>query len=482
MILRNLLTTVAHHTNFHAIEKTTSMIFSYSQNQPNPDDDYFVPKIVTEGSPYFPQTVFETLPECLRTIFQSTTHKQEKDVILLGALTIISGCLPNTRGIYDNRYVYPNLYTFIDAPAGSGKGVLNFLRYLAEPIHHEKRQESRKLWQEYEQQKAEIKKEKGKSVTEIKEPPSKMLLIPANNSASSFIQTLNDNDGSGILFATEADTLTNSLAQDWGNFSDVMRCAFHHETVEVQRKTNKEYISISCPRLSIFLTGTLGQLQRLIPDTENGLFSRFMYYSMKSIPEFRNVFQKRTDRPGQEFKDLGMKLHETYKKLIVLKNPVEFVVDTQYQEKFVLHFNNLIKQYHFETGDRILATIHRIGLITFRISIIFTILKNMIDEQQELLPINTIEYIDFRNAVWLSERLIQMSLLHMADMPENKSKSIKSRRINQLLEKLPTEFKRKEANTISKELNIPPSTLTRYLTTGPFESTGYGRYRKLKVS
>ena len=458
------------------------MINPYIQNQPNPDDDYFVPLIVREGSPYFPPEIYNTLPECLKPLFESATHHQEKDVILLGALTVISGCLPNVTGIYDNRYIYPNLYTFIDAPAGAGKGVLNFLRLLVEPIHIEKRQLSKKLREEYEQQKAEMKKDKEKTDRVIEEPPSKMLLIPANNSASSFVQTLNDNDGSGILFATEADTLTNSLAQDWGNFSDVMRCAFHHETVEVQRKTNREYISITRPKLSIFLSGTLGQLQRLIPDTENGLFSRFMYYSMKSIPEFRNVFHRRTEKPGQEFRDLGKSLYKTYKLLSDLKNPVEYVVETKYQEAFVNYFNNLITLYHFETGDRILATIHRIGLITFRISIILSLLKRMIDGQQELDQVNHIEYIDFRNAVWLSEKLIQMSLLHMADMPENKSQSIKSRRMNQLISKLPKEFTRNEANIQAKELNIPPSTLTRYLTVGPFESMGYGKYRVLKVS
>jgi len=115
------------------------------------------------------------------------------------------------------------------------------------------------------------------SITLPDAPEQKLLFIPANNSASSFIQTLSQNDEMGILFSTEADTLANSLAQDWGNFSDILRCSFHHETVEMQRKTNKEYVVVDQPRLSVLLTGTNGQFNRLIPDTENGLFSRFMY-------------------------------------------------------------------------------------------------------------------------------------------------------------------------------------------------------------
>ena len=38
-------------------------------------------------------------------------------------------------------------------------------------------------------------------------PLEKMLIIPANNSATGVFQLLSENEGSGLLFETEGDTL-----------------------------------------------------------------------------------------------------------------------------------------------------------------------------------------------------------------------------------------------------------------------------------
>lgn len=36
---------------------------------------------------------------------------------------------------------------------------------------------------------------------------------------------LQANEGIGLIFETEADTLSNSMKQEWGSFSDVLRKA-----------------------------------------------------------------------------------------------------------------------------------------------------------------------------------------------------------------------------------------------------------------
>ena len=40
------------------------------------------------------------------------------------------------------------------------------------------------------------------------------------------IKHLVNNDGSGIIVETEADTISNSLRQEWGSFSDLIRKSF----------------------------------------------------------------------------------------------------------------------------------------------------------------------------------------------------------------------------------------------------------------
>ena len=75
-----------------------------------------------------------------------------------------------------------------------------------------------------------------------REPLHKMFFIPANSSSSAFIQALADNNFTGVIFETEADTLANTFKQEWGNFSDVLRKAFHHESTSLFRRKDQEFM------------------------------------------------------------------------------------------------------------------------------------------------------------------------------------------------------------------------------------------------
>ena len=55
-----------------------------------------------------------------------------------------------------------------------------------------------------------------------------MLIIPANNSSTGLFLNLNDNQGVGLLFETEGDTLAQTFKSEHGNYSDGFRKAFHH--------------------------------------------------------------------------------------------------------------------------------------------------------------------------------------------------------------------------------------------------------------
>ena len=83
---------------------------------------------------------------------------------------------------------------------------------------------------------------------------------------------MKEGDEQGIFCETEADTMGNVLKQDWGSYSDLLRKAFHHEPVSYSRKTNKEWIELKMPRLSVALAGTPGQVEGLIKSAEDVLF------------------------------------------------------------------------------------------------------------------------------------------------------------------------------------------------------------------
>jgi len=118
------------------------------------------------------------------------------------------------------------------------------------------------------------------SMDEPQEPPMLALLMPANSSATAFFQILNDNNGAGLMFETEGDTLAQTFKSEHGNFSDGFRKAFHHETISYLRRKDREFVELENPRLSALLSGTPKQFSALIPNAENGLFSRFIFYFM----------------------------------------------------------------------------------------------------------------------------------------------------------------------------------------------------------
>ena len=54
------------------------------------------------------------------------------------------------------------------------------------------------------------------------------------------------------MFETEADTLTNMLTKsDYGDYTDLLRKCFHHETLAMVRVADKINIEIEQPRLSV---------------------------------------------------------------------------------------------------------------------------------------------------------------------------------------------------------------------------------------
>ncbi|PGH40297.1 MAG: DNA primase, partial [Candidatus Nephrothrix sp. EaCA] len=133
------------------------------------------------------------------------------------------------------------------------------------------------------------------------------------------MQNLADNEEGGLIFETEADTLTKSLGSELRDFSDVLRKAYHHEFAASNRKTNQEHIEVERPRLSVLLCGTPKQITSLIPDAENGLLSRFMFYRMNEESVFKGEEELFgcEDEEGLEavFKKLGEEFFPFFKKL-----------------------------------------------------------------------------------------------------------------------------------------------------------------------
>ncbi|SHI43645.1 Protein of unknown function [Hymenobacter daecheongensis DSM 21074] len=231
-------------------------------------------------------SVYEALPDFLRRCIEPFETEHERAVMLLSSLAVLSGCFPGARGTYSRKSYGLNLYSFILAPAASGKGTLEWAKKLALPWHERILEQSKAQRADYLEALAahEVAK-KGKSVSSASlpvKPPFKMLFVPGDTSAAALLKALENNGGRGIICETEADTLSGAMGKEFGGFAADLCKAFGHETISKTRIKDDEYLEIKAPAVSVALTGTPAQLKRLISTAENGLFSRFMFYTYKA--------------------------------------------------------------------------------------------------------------------------------------------------------------------------------------------------------
>ncbi len=422
------------------------------------------PEEVKQPLPTIPTTVYNNIPTFLQQVVQPSSSNEERDILLLGALTAFSACFPKLFGVYDQRKVFSNLYLFVTAPASAGKGRLNQIKNLVNPVHKQKREQSKTLKQQHQVEMATYNMNKGKSETMEKpsKPPERMLFIPANNSVTGVYQLISDNEGRGLIFETEGDTLAQAFKSDYGNYSDGFRKAFHHETISYYRRTDREYVDIERPCLSTVLSGTPKQIQALVPSAENGLFSRFMFYYMNIKPTWKNVFQTDTTNGLDEYYDqLGKEFFGLYKTL--KNNPdIEVRLTTEQQQKFNVFFEKLQTKYLNLQPDDYIATVRRLGLIAFRIIMLFSVFRIM--EDGDVNQVRYCEDIDFENTLEMISVLVKHSSKVFNDLPIEQKEVKRANRKERFLEALPYQFSRQDYLNIADKNKIPHKTAEGYIT------------------
>lgn len=412
-----------------------------------------------EKLPVFPDSLYPQLPQFLQDVVIHASSNQERDMLLLGALTSISSCIPKIHGFYDGEKVYANLFLYVTAPPSSGKGKLNLCKKIILRIHDSLREETKKLKVKYKNELAISKT--NKETKAPKSPEDKMLFIPANNSSTGMFQLLSDNDGRGIIFETEGDTVTLALKSDYGNYSDGFRKAFHHETISYYRRTDKEYVEITNPCLSVVLSGTPGQVKSLIPNAENGLFSRFAFYYLELESDWKNVFKHSSSKGLDAFyNNLGSQFFNFYEKLNQ-NNEIEIFLSKGQRDNFHAYFKKLQDKYlHVESVEYV-ATIRRLGIVAFRFAMIFTSLRLMEDDNHPMKL--ECSDIDFDNALKMIPILDQHSRKVFSSLPKERNSYEFKNLKEQFLDALPKEFSRTIYLEVAKDIGINPKTAEGYI-------------------
>lgn len=448
----------------HYAGTSSSSISPESSVSPNGDSGDFgetedlVSCLKQMEMPTFSDKVGDNLPLFLRHVISKSRSVQDADMLVLGTLTVVSACIPNVSGIYDDREVYPNLFLFVTAQASAGKGRLSLCRHIVQPIHDRLASIYEAEMTAYASRLAEHAANKDGSEPPQK-PPRRVLFIPANTSSTKFYKTLKDNGETGIMFETEGDTLVNAFKSDYGNYSDGFRKAFHHETITYSRVKDDEYTEIKKPRLSALLSGTPRQIQSLIPDAENGLFSRFIFYCLNVDLEWHDVFAHQDQTPIDDyFRQLGKDYYNLYQ--ILLESPsLMFCVTASQRQQFHELFQEIQNGYVKILGYDFLASVRRLGLITYRIAMILSVLR--IHEFGEVPNPLMCEDDDFNTAVAIIRVLIQHASRVFQEFPKDtplnpmqQSTQLRQR----FFDALPAQFDRSTYLSVAQLIGIRPKT------------------------
>jgi hypothetical protein len=441
----------SHHTQEHKKFEPKQKATDQEETQPE------------EQMPTLPDAVFDTIPEFLKHITQVATTKEERDILLLGSLVTLSVAFPKLIGKYGDNPVNTNLFIFISAKASAGKGILIHCRKLVEPIHLALRNQAKIMKQQFEVDMQEYNANKGKDANTEKpqKPPQKMLFIPANNSATGFLEILGDSDKRGLIFETEGDTLAKAFKSDYGDFSDGFRNAFQHEPISYYRRTDKEYVEIDRPCLSALLSGTPKQITTLIPNAENGLFSRFMFYVMNMKLIWKDVFASKTENGlDVHFEKLGNDFFSLYQTLQA--NPdVHFSLTPSQQLQFNQFFEKMQTLYVNIQEEEIISSVRRLGLIAYRIMMIFSALRIMEDGEitQNLICNDT----DFQNTLDMITILVKHSSYVYSQIAQETYKPKPKHKKEQFLENLPYHFNRQTYVATALSLGITDKSAQRYI-------------------
>ena len=420
------------------------------------------------------------LPVTIQRTLEGKNNPVEQDKTILTSLDLLAMAEPNVYGIYGGRRVYTPFYLFILGMAGiSHKGAIDDVKELLMPIEKHIQAQYFAQLADYKEQHAEWetrKAQRGKGAEsagpEPEEPVYHSLFVSADSSAAAFKSDLYSFGGRGMIFSTEADTLTQALSQEWGQFTDVLRMAFHHESITSTRTKDKQHIVIDEPQLGLLVTCTPKQISSLLSpkQNENGSSSRNLFYVAKEELGWKSPFEEK-EPIADRYREIGQSVKQMYDLLVKRsKNRIQILLTEEQQQAFNAHFQPLLPEQIGLYGVEFAAFIVRIALVAFRMMMVLTTLRNfehghLADNQQQAFVCTD---DDYQTAMTIIDCLVAHTgyvyntLLRPSDEQQLNVQSLKPRE-QQLYLALDDEFTTKQFEQTAKTLGIPLKTAQRYL-------------------
>jgi predicted transcriptional regulator len=184
---------------------------------------------------------------------------------------------------------------------------------------------------------------------------------------------------------------------------------------------------------------------------------------MNIRPFWKDVFSSGNDNTLKEhFNSLGQEFFTLYKALN--ENPsIQFCLTDEQQTQFNAFFTQVQEKYLTLQGMDYMATIRRLGLIAFRIAMIFTALR--IPETGDFSEKQFCSDTDFQNTLAMIRILVRHSSHVFSELPVDITPTKPKDRKEQFLEMLPVQFNCQDFIELAKRLSIAERTAFKYIAT-----------------
>jgi len=409
----------------------------------------------------FSDEIYLNLPPFLQKATLPISDKRQKDVLLLGLISALSGLPNKMEGLYHGRKYKPNLFSFIIAPPASGKGILKYVNVVLEYEHKKMLASSRPVSQDVDLTVESVTTGNGNVKV-------KTILLPSNITHTRLLSLLHNNNGTGILLDSEADTLAAAFSSEHGDYSITLRKSFENEHLSIARVKDNVYLEINEPCMSVCISGTPNQVSGVIRSIHDGLFSRFLIYNYIPQSEWKNPNDSNSVNLDSYYNAIQEDLDYIQRNSSI--ELIFFLSDIQWgrlNDFFKQKMDNL-KSAGLTNLD---AIVKRHGLMAYKMLMLFGYLRqsdlsehnNIYEQIREKKPqnfgctdedVNTVLHIvniSLENAISLANSL--------DETPYDKLRG----NYKILFDSLPETFTRDDARSEGKKLNVSEKSVSNFL-------------------
>ncbi len=220
------------------------------------------------------------LPKIFRAIcrrFSTNPH-----AMLLCSLPPLGALCTNIRATYMDGWTEaaPLFFSILVAPQASGKRIASLLNDLIIAPLKRHDDEQREILMEYEKAKKKAKNEK----KQPEEPEVDIRIVPLKNSNGIFLKRMFYAGGKSLYsFGEELDTLVKAMkAGAWSDKGDLIRLAFDGGEFGQDYMSENSFSAVCDARWCMLVSGTLGSVNRMFRNVEDGMMTRFIFASIDS--------------------------------------------------------------------------------------------------------------------------------------------------------------------------------------------------------